>query len=154
MAAARAIFFQAARDFTAPFGFGLVFRGGDGGGAGGGVCGDAEGYRLSRGVIFDEWEITEGTFFDVLEREGATLRAYSYHWSVLRCGGSSGGTFRCYHSGERRGAGKWRGCDAKQITQEAGKQGGEERWGFTAETRSAPKSSKKAVAIAGAEGAC
>ncbi|MGH9713416.1 MAG: hypothetical protein ACRD5M_08985 [Candidatus Acidiferrales bacterium] len=102
MAAARAIFFQAARDFTAPFGFWFVFYAG-GGGAGVGVCGDADSYRLSSAAIFDKWEITEGALLDVLEREGATLRAYSYHWSVLRCGSSSGGTMECYHDGEGEG---------------------------------------------------
>ena len=90
MAAARAIFFQAARDFLAPFGFWFVFCAGGGAGTGVVVCGDADGYRLSCAVLFDKWEITEGTRLDVLKREGATLRAYSNHWSVLRCGGSSG----------------------------------------------------------------
>jgi len=80
--AAGAILFQAAADFAAPFGFH-------------GYCCGTDGYRLWDGAVFDEREITEGTFFDVLKREGATLRAYSNHWSVLRCGGSSGGTFRC-----------------------------------------------------------
>jgi hypothetical protein len=86
VAAARAILFQASANFAAPFGFDRC--------CGGGRCG-ADGYRLWNGAVFDEREITEGTFFDVLKREGATLRAYSNHWSVLRCGGSSGGTFRC-----------------------------------------------------------
>jgi len=80
-AVARAVFEQTARDFAAPLGLDPCCGGG------------ARGYRLRIGAIFNEREITEGASFDVLEREGATLRAYSNHWSVLRCGGSSGGTF-------------------------------------------------------------
>ena len=41
---------------------------------------------------FGERRVTERAIISDLEQEGAALRAYSYHWSVLRCGSSSGGT--------------------------------------------------------------
>ncbi|MGH7838646.1 MAG: hypothetical protein ACREQC_12605, partial [Candidatus Binataceae bacterium] len=50
------------------------------------------GYRLENFVIFDERRITERAPVSVFEQKCATMRAYLYHWSVLRCGSSSDGT--------------------------------------------------------------
>jgi predicted Zn-dependent peptidase len=44
------------------------------------------GYRLGIIVGLGERGVTERAFFDVLEQKGAAMRAYLYHWSVLRCG--------------------------------------------------------------------
>jgi hypothetical protein len=89
----RPVFLEAACDFAAPFR--LL-----------GTGGDTNGNGLRRKAIFSDREMTEGTLLDVLEQEGATLRAYSYHWSVLRCGGSSGGTRECYHDWRRLWTGR------------------------------------------------
>lgn len=89
-AAAHAIGFEAARDFGAPLGFD-----GDGG-----VCGRlrASGYTYGDGLGSlvagdDERGVTESAFFGGLEQKCAALRANLYHWSVLRCGSSSDGTW-------------------------------------------------------------
>ena len=72
---ARAVQFQAPGDLHAPFGLrSLAERVG------------SNGYRLWNFAFFDSRNITERTTFGVVEQEGATLRADTNHWSVLRCG--------------------------------------------------------------------
>src|ERR1700735_191763 len=53
---------------------------------------DGHGFEILAGR--GERCVTKRTIISVLKQEGATLRAYSDHWSVLRCGSSSGGTAR------------------------------------------------------------
>src|SRR5271154_4321760 len=72
---ARAVEFQAPGDLHAPFGLRSLARR---------VC--SNGYRLWNFAIFCSRNGTERTTFRVVEQEGATLRADTYHWSVLRCG--------------------------------------------------------------------
>ncbi|HTS12976.1 MAG TPA: hypothetical protein VMH00_12730 [Candidatus Limnocylindrales bacterium] len=91
MAASRPVFLQAARDFSPPFGlFGF------------GLGRDPYSYSFGNLILFEMvlFELillvllgidpAEGTLFRFIQQEGATLIADSYHWSVLRCGGSSG----------------------------------------------------------------
>ena len=95
MPAARAIVFETPGDLATPFRLGRLRtskrcrRGSAESGRSG-----ADGYRFQVFAGFDERCIAKRTIIGVLEQEGATLRAYSYHWSVLRCGSSSGGTGR------------------------------------------------------------
>src|SRR5580658_3145279 len=88
--AAHAIGFQPPRNFSSPFGFsgagrvGIVVR------VGRTIKTSRRGhtYSYGLGIIIGLGErcVTERAIFDVLEQEGATMRAYLYHWSVLRCG--------------------------------------------------------------------
>lgn len=92
----RAVLLEAAGDFDAPFGLG-----GFGGlapfGAAPGKC--ARGYGFENFFVFGcpstalrafGGNFTKGAALAVVKQESATLRADVYHWSVLRCGGSSG----------------------------------------------------------------
>jgi hypothetical protein len=81
VAAACAVLIEAPGDFEAPFGLRRI--------AGIGFARNCS-YRLKNFVIFDGRDDAEGTTFCVIEQKGATLRADAYHWSVLRCGVSSG----------------------------------------------------------------
>src|SRR5271156_5088937 len=88
--AAHSIGFQPARNFSPPFGFsgassaGIVVRVGR---AIGIVWrGHTYSHRLGILATLGERCVTESTIFDVLEQEGAAMRADLYHWSVLRCG--------------------------------------------------------------------
>lgn len=83
LAVACAVLFEAARDFAAPFGLRGVFK-----------------WRFARGdglkgfLVFSERNFAEGAVLVVVHQQCPTLRADSYHWSVLRCGDSSVGTLR------------------------------------------------------------
>ena len=88
MTSARAVLFQAPEDLHAPFWLRSL---------GERVC--SNGYRLGNFAIFRSRNVTERTAFGVVEQQGATLRADAYHWSVLRCGRSSG-TSESYHEPE------------------------------------------------------
>jgi hypothetical protein len=88
--AAHTIGFQTARNFSAPLGFcgagwvGIIVRVGRAR-----KCfrrGHTYGDRLGMVAGFGERCVTERAIFDVLEQEGAAVRANLYHWSVLRCG--------------------------------------------------------------------
>jgi len=77
-AAARAVLLEAERDFAVPVGLGSI-------------GGDAHRTYARVGVIiFRLRNIAKGAGFRIVEQKGATLRADAYHWSILRCGGSSG----------------------------------------------------------------
>ena len=82
IAAARAVLLEAARDLRAPFGLGRIV------GGAGSNC-----YRLrdfSVPAVLGGIDFAERTTLGVIQQKGATLRADAYHWSVLRCGSSSG----------------------------------------------------------------
>lgn len=105
MAATGAVLFEAARDFVAPVGLGGFFAGERrSSGSAGGMRGVSGANRLRSGrrrraragadgfnkaVIFGCFGATERARVRVVEQQSATLRAYAYHWSVLRCGSSS-----------------------------------------------------------------
>jgi hypothetical protein len=124
-AAADAVIFQAASDFAAPIGFGRRWfhcntrvDSAPGGNARGSNCGD--GNRFPHLAVWNERGIAEGANLGVLKQQGATLRAYVYHWCVLRRGGSSDGTKGIIARGEmwKRGARDWNG--AYEATRETG----------------------------------
>jgi len=48
--------------------------------------GHTDAYCLGILACLGERCVTEAATFDVLKQEGATVLAYLYHWSVLRCG--------------------------------------------------------------------
>jgi hypothetical protein len=77
-ASAHAILFETPAHFAAPFRFciGLMLS-----------VADRDGLRDA--ALIDERSVTKRACIGVLEQEGTTLRAYLYHWSVLRCGSSS-----------------------------------------------------------------
>jgi hypothetical protein len=52
----------------------------------------ADGYGLESDFSVICGGCTKGAVPRVIEQQCATLRADSYHWSVLRCGSSSEGT--------------------------------------------------------------
>jgi hypothetical protein len=100
--AAGAIIFEAASDFLAPIGFVVIMKlgfpkPGLARGSSGNIGGTRRGRGDRNGVLRlgarIERDVTEGAIFGVLKQEGTTLRAYAYHWSVLRCGSSSEGTW-------------------------------------------------------------
>jgi len=49
---------------------------------------DRDGLR-NYAIFCDERPITKGANIGLFEQQSTTLRAYLYHWSVLRCGSSS-----------------------------------------------------------------
>ena len=83
--AARAILFKAPGNLEAPLRLDCFARA---------DC--ARDHRFENFAVFDGRNVTERTASGVIEQESATLRADAYHWSVLRCGGSSG-TTESYH---------------------------------------------------------
>jgi hypothetical protein len=84
-ATAHSIFLETTAYFAAPLRFGLGLVQGT-------IlsvmmnCTDGDGFYA---VLFDKRAIAKRTSMGVLEQQGTTVRAYLYHWSVLRCGSSS-----------------------------------------------------------------
>src|SRR5690348_2266568 len=78
---ARAVFTQPSRHFPPPFGFfgGLGF-----------LHADGYGFRYENRGFFFGWNFADRALHVRSEQQSATLRADSNHWSVLRCGLSSG----------------------------------------------------------------
>gem|GEM_PF-5760280 len=80
-ATAHSILLETTTYFAAPFRFGL------GPMMNMTSCASRDGLRDA--IFFDKQAVTKRASIGVLEQQGTTLRAYLYHWSVLRCGSSS-----------------------------------------------------------------
>jgi hypothetical protein len=78
-ATAHSILLETTAYFTAPFWFGFGFLM---------IRADRDGLR-NYAIFCDERPITKGANIGLFEQQSTTLRAYLYHWSVLRCGSSS-----------------------------------------------------------------
>jgi hypothetical protein len=78
-ATAHSILLETTAYFTAPFWFGFGFLM---------IRADRDGLR-NYAIFCDERPITKRASIGLFEQQGTTLRAYLYHWSVLRCGSSS-----------------------------------------------------------------
>ena len=78
-ATAHSILLETTAHFTAPFRFGFGFLMSRAG---------RDGLR-NDAILCDKRSVTERACIGVFEQQGTTLRAYLYHWSVLRCGSSS-----------------------------------------------------------------
>jgi hypothetical protein len=78
-ATAHSILLETTAYFTAPFWFGFGFLM---------TRANRDGLR-NYAMFCDERPITKRANIGLFEQQSTTLRAYLYHWSVLRCGSSS-----------------------------------------------------------------